>query len=67
MIDPDRVTQIAYLPGERVRTELGFNWDGEPTAVTAHFRRFVGFGRSRIVLHATGTSIFRCLGYLGIF
>jgi hypothetical protein len=33
---------MAYLPGERVRTELGFNWDGEPTAVTAHFRKFVG-------------------------
>jgi hypothetical protein len=42
MIDPDRVTQMAYLPGERVRTELGFNWDGEHTAVTAHFRTFVG-------------------------
>ena len=42
MIDPDRVMQMAYLPGERVRTELGFNWEGEVTAVTAHFRRFVG-------------------------
>ena len=42
MIDPDRVMQMAYLPGERVRTELGFNWEGELTAVTAHFRRFVG-------------------------
>jgi len=30
MIDPDRVTQLAYLPGDRVRTELGFNWDGNP-------------------------------------
>ncbi len=42
MIDPDRVMEIAYLPGERVRAELGFNWDGELTAVTAHFRKFVG-------------------------
>jgi hypothetical protein len=42
MIDPDRVAQMAYLPGERVRTELGFNWDGNLTAVTAHFRKFVG-------------------------
>ncbi len=28
--------------GERVRAELGFDWEGELTAVTAHFRRFVG-------------------------
>jgi len=42
MIDPDRVTQMAYLPGERVRAELGFDWEGQLTAVTAHFRRFVG-------------------------
>jgi hypothetical protein len=42
MIDPDRVTQMAYLPGERVRAELGFDWEGELTAVTAHFRKFVG-------------------------
>ena len=42
MIDPDRVMQMAYLPGERVRAELGFNWEGELTAVTAHFRRLVG-------------------------
>ncbi len=42
MIDPDRVMQMAYLPGERVRTELGFNWEGNLTAVTAHFRKFVG-------------------------
>ncbi len=42
MIDLDRVTQMAYLPGERVRTELGFNWEGNLTAVTAHFRKFVG-------------------------
>ncbi len=42
MIDPDRVMEMAYLPGERVRTELGFNWEGELTAVTAHFREFVG-------------------------
>jgi hypothetical protein len=42
MIEPDRVMQMAYLPGERVRAELGFNWEGELTAVTAHFRRFVG-------------------------
>jgi hypothetical protein len=42
MIDPDRVMRMAYLPGERVRAELGFDWEGEPTAVTAHFRRFVG-------------------------
>ena len=42
MIDPHRVMQMAYLPGERVRAELGFNWEGELTAVTAHFRRFVG-------------------------
>ena len=42
MIDPDRVMQMAYLPGERVRAELGFDWEGELTAVTAHFRRFIG-------------------------
>jgi hypothetical protein len=42
MIDPDRVMQMACLPGERVRAELGFNWEGELTAVTAHFRRFIG-------------------------
>jgi hypothetical protein len=42
MIDPDRVMQMAYLPGKRVQAELGFNWDRELTAVTAHFRRFVG-------------------------
>ena len=42
MIDPDQVMQMAYLPGERVRAELGFNWEGELTAVTAHFRKFVG-------------------------
>jgi hypothetical protein len=42
MIDPDRVMQMAYLPGEKVRAELGFNWEGEITAVSAHFRRFVG-------------------------
>jgi hypothetical protein len=42
MIDPDRVMQMAYLPGERVRAELGFNWEGKLTAVTAHFRRLVG-------------------------
>jgi hypothetical protein len=42
MIDPDRVMQMAYLPGERVRTELGFNWEEELMAVTAHFRRFIG-------------------------
>ena len=41
MIDPDRVTQMAYLPGEST-AELGFDWEGELTAVTAHFRRFVG-------------------------
>ena len=28
MIDPDRVMKMAYLPGERVRAELGFNWEG---------------------------------------
>jgi hypothetical protein len=56
MIDPDRVTQTAYLPGERVRTELGFDWDGDLTAVTALFRKFVGSRystrhlRERIVL-----------------
>ena len=42
MIDPDRVMQMAYLPGERVRAELGCDWEGELTAVTAHFRKFVG-------------------------
>ena len=42
MIDPDRVVQMAYLPGERVRVELGFRWDGQLSAVTAHFRKFVG-------------------------
>ncbi len=33
---------MAYLPGERVRVELGFRWDEEPSAVSAVFRRFVG-------------------------
>ncbi len=42
MIEPDRVMQMAYLPGERVRAELGSSWEGELTAVTANFRRFVG-------------------------
>jgi hypothetical protein len=42
MIDPDRVLKMAYLPGEKVRVELGFQWEGTPSAVTAHFRRFVG-------------------------
>jgi hypothetical protein len=42
LLDPDRVVQMAYLPGERVRAELGFQWDGELSAVTAHFRMFVG-------------------------
>jgi hypothetical protein len=42
MIDSDRVVQMACLPGERVRVELGFRWDGELSAVTAHFRRVVG-------------------------
>ncbi len=42
MIDADRVMQIAYLPGENARAELGFNWDGELTAVAAHFRKSVG-------------------------
>jgi hypothetical protein len=46
MIDPDRVLKMAYLPGEKVRVELGFQWDGSPSwtpsAATAHFRRFSG-------------------------
>ncbi len=42
MIDPDRVLLMAYLPGERVRVELGFRWDGEVSAVSGHFRKFVG-------------------------
>jgi hypothetical protein len=42
MIDPDRVVEMAYLPGEKVRVELGFQWDGEVSAVTADFRKFVG-------------------------
>jgi hypothetical protein len=33
---------MAYLPGERARIELGFNWEGELTAVSVHFRKFVG-------------------------
>ncbi len=54
MIDPDRVSQMAYLPGERVRIELGFRWDVEPKAVTAHFRRVVG---SRYSAHHLGERI----------
>ncbi len=42
MIDPDRVLRMAYLPGEKVRVELGFRWEGKVSAVSAHFRRFVG-------------------------
>ena len=46
MIDPDRVLRMAYLPGEKVRVELGFQWDGSsswtPSAATAQFRRFAG-------------------------
>jgi len=42
VIDPDRVLRMAYLPGERVRVELGFRWEGEVSAVSGHFRRFVG-------------------------
>jgi hypothetical protein len=42
MIDPDRVLKMAYLPGEKVRVELGFQWESTPSAITAHFRRFVG-------------------------
>ena len=46
MIDPDRVLKMAYLPGEKVRVELGFQWDGSPSwtpsAATAQFRRFAG-------------------------
>ncbi len=42
MVDPDRVLRMAYLPGERVRVELGFRWDEEPSAVSVVFRRFVG-------------------------
>ena len=45
MIDPDRVLRMAYLPGDKVRVVLGFQWDGSPSwtlsALTAHFRRFV--------------------------
>ena len=47
MIDPDRVLRMACLPGEKVRIELGFQWDGSPSwapsAATAQFRRFAGF------------------------
>jgi hypothetical protein len=42
VIDPDRVLRMAYLPGEKVRVELGFRWEGEVSAVSVHFRRFVG-------------------------
>ena len=42
MIDPDRVLRMAYLPGEKVRVELGSRWEGEVSAVSVHFRRFVG-------------------------
>jgi hypothetical protein len=46
MIGPDRVLRMAYLPGEKVRVELGFQWDGSltctPSAATALFRRFAG-------------------------
>jgi hypothetical protein len=42
VIDPDRVLRMAYLPGEKVRVELGFRWEGEVSAVSGHFRRFVG-------------------------
>ncbi len=42
MIDPDRVTQMAYLSGERVRAGLCSKWEGDVTAVIAHFRRPVG-------------------------
>jgi hypothetical protein len=42
MLDPDRVLQMEHLPGERVRVELDFQWDGQLSAVTGHFRRFVG-------------------------
>lgn len=42
MIDPDRVLRLVYLPGEKVRVELGFRWEVEVSAVSGHFRRFVG-------------------------
>ena len=46
MIDNDRVLRMAYLPGEKVRVELGFQWDGSPSrtpsAATAQFRRSAG-------------------------
>ena len=46
MIDSDRVLRMAYLPEEKVRVELGFQWDGSPSqtpsAATAQFRRFAG-------------------------
>jgi len=42
VIDPDRVLLLAYLPGESVRVELGFRWEGEVSAISGHFRRFVG-------------------------
>jgi hypothetical protein len=46
MIDPERVLRMAYLPGEKVRVELGFQWDVSPSwtpsAATAQFRRFAG-------------------------
>jgi hypothetical protein len=42
VIDPERVLRMAYLPGEKVRVELGFRREGEVSAVSGHFRRFVG-------------------------
>jgi hypothetical protein len=59
MIDPDRVLKMAYLPGEKVRVELGFQWDGNPSwtpsAATAQFRRFAG---SRYSARRLGPHIF---------
>ena len=43
MIDPDRVLRMAYLPGEKVRVELGFQWDGSPSWTPQRpLRNFVG-------------------------
>ena len=50
---------MAYLPGEKVRVELGFQWDGNPSwtpsAATAQFRRFAG---SRYSARRQGPHIF---------
>jgi hypothetical protein len=50
---------MAYLPGEKVRVELGFRWNGSPSgtpsAASAQFRRFVGsrYSARRLGPHIT--------------